>query len=99
VRDAVDVLLEAVPAHVDMARLRDVLLKVPGVVDVHDLHVWTISTGMYALSAHLVVGDASVCNNDDILGAAKYELLAHFHIDHTTIQIESGDYAHAGEVH
>ena len=99
VKDAVDVLLEAVPAHVDMARLREVLLKVPGVSEVHDLHVWTISTGMYALSAHLVVGDAAVCNNDEMLLAAKHELLHHFGIDHTTIQIETAAYAHAGEVH
>lgn len=99
VRDAVDVLLEAVPAHVDMTRLREVLLKVPGVREVHDLHVWTISTGMYALSAHLVVEDGLVCNNDQMLLAAKHELLHHFGIDHTTIQIESGAYAHAGEVH
>lgn len=99
VKDAVDVLLEAVPAHVDLEQVRELMGKVQGVQAVHDLHVWTISSGMYALSAHLVVADPMVCNNDDILTAVKHELFDRFGIDHTTIQIESQAYAHLGEVH
>lgn len=99
VKDAVDVLLEAVPAHVDLEQVRSLMAKVPGVQAVHDLHVWTISSGMYALSAHLVVADPMVCNNDDILSAVKHDLFDRFGIDHTTIQIESESYAHLGEVH
>ena len=66
---------------------------------VHDLHVWTIASGMYALSAHLVVEDPKVSNNDAILTSVKHELFDRFGIDHTTIQIESETYAHLGEVH
>ncbi|WP_434379809.1 cation diffusion facilitator family transporter [Melittangium boletus] len=99
VRDAVDVLLEAVPAHVDLSELKRLLGEVEGVSDVHDLHVWTISSGMYALSAHLVVADPKVSNNDDILTTVKHLLFDRFGIDHTTIQIESETYAHLGEVH
>lgn len=99
VRDAVDVLLEAVPAHVDMEAVRRILTSVPGVTAVHDLHIWTISSGIYALSAHLVVADPVCHNNDTILSAVKHELLDRFGIDHTTIQIESETYAHLGEVH
>ncbi|WP_163989161.1 cation diffusion facilitator family transporter [Pyxidicoccus caerfyrddinensis] len=99
VRDAVDVLMEAVPAHVDMAHIKELMLKVNGVTAVHDLHVWTISSGVYALSAHLVVQDPMVCNNDEILSAVKHDLYDRFGIDHTTIQIESETYAHMGEVH
>ena len=99
VRDAVDVLLEAVPAHVDLSAVRQLMSKVAGVTAVHDLHVWTISSGIYALSAHLVVLDPSACNNDQILSAVKHELFDRFGIDHTTIQIESETYAHLGEVH
>ena len=99
VKDAVDVLLEAVPAHVDLEQVRELMGRVQGVQGVHDLHVWTISSGMYALSAHLVVADPMVCNNDDILSAVKHELFDRFGIDHTTIQIESEAYAHLGEVH
>jgi cobalt-zinc-cadmium efflux system protein len=98
-RDAVDVLLEAVPAHVDLDSVRLLLQRAEGVVAVHDLHVWTLSSGLYALSAHLVVCDPAVCNNDEILSAVKHELLGRYGIDHTTIQIESETYAHAGEVH
>jgi len=99
VRDAVDVLLEAVPSHVDLEAVRDIMAKVPGVSAVHDLHVWTISSGIYALSAHLVVADPMTCNNDQILSAVKHDLFDRFGIDHTTIQIESETYAHLGEVH
>nr|WP_281404560.1 cation diffusion facilitator family transporter [Pyxidicoccus fallax] len=99
VRDAVDVLMEAVPAHVDMAQIKELMLRVKGVTAVHDLHVWTISSGVYALSAHLVVQDPMVCNNDEILSAVKHDLYDRFGIDHTTIQIESETYAHLGEVH
>ncbi|HEX4802203.1 MAG TPA: cation diffusion facilitator family transporter [Myxococcaceae bacterium] len=99
VRDAVDVLLEAVPAHVDLAAVRQLMSRIPGVVAVHDLHVWTISSDIYALSAHLVVLDPMVCNNDEILSSVKHELFDQFGIDHTTIQIESETYAHLGEVH
>ncbi len=99
VRDAVDILLEAVPAHVDMEAVREIMKAVPGVLAVHDLHVWTISSGIYALSAHLVVADPNVCHNDAILSAVKHELFDRFGIDHTTIQIESETYAHLGEVH
>ncbi|HYR55408.1 MAG TPA: cation diffusion facilitator family transporter [Myxococcaceae bacterium] len=99
VRDAIDVLLEAVPAHVDLDAVRQLMAQIPGVTAVHDLHVWTISSGIYALSAHLVVLDPMVCNNDVILSSVKHELFDQFGIDHTTIQIESETYAHLGEVH
>lgn len=99
VREAVDVLLEAVPRHVDMLAVREVLGEAEGVREVHDLHVWTITSGIYALSAHLVVADPMVCNNDEILSAVKHKLLERFGIDHTTIQIESETFHHLGEVH
>ena len=99
VRDATDVLLEAVPAHVDLDAVRQLMAQISGVTAVHDLHVWTISSGIYALSAHLVVLDPMVCNNDVILSSVKHELFDQFGIDHTTIQIESETYAHLGEVH
>jgi cobalt-zinc-cadmium efflux system protein len=99
VKDAVDVLLEATPEHVDMEAVRALMARADGVVAVHDLHVWTISSGIYALSAHLVVTNAKSCDNDSILSAVKHELFDRFGIDHTTIQIESETYAHLGEVH
>jgi cobalt-zinc-cadmium efflux system protein len=86
VREAVDVLMEAVPAHVDLDRLGRALRAVPGVDEVHDLHVWTLTTGRYALSAHVVAGPRA---GDDALLAAVTEVCRReFGIDHTTIQVE-----------
>jgi cobalt-zinc-cadmium efflux system protein len=69
------------------------------VIAVHDLHIWTISSGLYALSAHLVVHVEALGRNDEILAAVKGSLRRTFGIDHTTIQIESADYAHVDDAH
>jgi len=87
VREAVDVLMEAVPAHVDLDALRRSLERVPGTDEVHDLHVWSLTTGRYALSAHAVVAvdhDA----DDAILAAMAAVCAREFRIEHVTIQIE-----------
>ena len=55
IREAVDVLMEAVPRHIDLDELRRTLEEVPGATEVHDLHVWSLTTGHCALSAHAVV--------------------------------------------
>src|SRR6058998_1410834 len=86
VREAVDVLMEAVPAHIDVETLRLALERVPGTAEVHDLHVWSLTTGRCALSAHAVVNGAT---RDDAILAAMAELCAReFQIEHVTIQIE-----------
>jgi len=86
VRESVDVLMEAVPAHVDLGELRKALLCVPGMADIHDLHVWTVTTGHYALSAHAVV-DGTVAD-EGILDSIEAVLAERFSIDHVTIQLE-----------
>src|SRR6266478_1936902 len=87
VREAVDVLMEAVPAHIDVEALRRSLERVPGTDEVHDLHVWSLTTGRYALSAHAVV--AVDHDADDAILAAMAAICAlEFHIEHVTIQIE-----------
>ena len=86
VREAVDVLMEAVPAHIDVEALRRALEGVAGAREVHDLHVWSLTTGRYALSAHAVIDE---CVADDALLTAMAATCARdFHIDHVTIQIE-----------
>ena len=97
VREAVDVLLESVPAHLDTEAIEKAMAAVPRVKAVHDLHVWTIATGMYALSAHVVVERAACADSDEILRRLKSEVATKFHIDHTTLQIESEVYEHHGE--
>ncbi|HEX2574050.1 MAG TPA: cation diffusion facilitator family transporter [Polyangia bacterium] len=97
VRDAVDVLLEAVPLDVDLYGVNSALGRVQGVREVHDLHVWTITSGMRALSAHLVVDTASLPAADRVLGDVKALLAREFRITHSTIQIESGGYDMQGQ--
>jgi cobalt-zinc-cadmium efflux system protein len=86
VRESVDVLMEAVPPHVDVEELRARLEAVPGTQEVHDLHVWTLTTGHYAMSAHAVVG--SGVTTDAVVDAMAATCAEHFRIDHVTIQVE-----------
>jgi cobalt-zinc-cadmium efflux system protein len=89
-----DILMESVPRHLAIEEVCGAMGEVSGVLAVHDLHVWTISSGLYALSAHVVVGEVDLGRNDAILDDVKGQLRARFGIDHTTIQIESAGYAH-----
>lgn len=89
-REAVDVLLEASPRGVDLDEVRAHLAAVPGVVDVHDLHAWTITSGMPVLSVHVTVTDRvveerGVCELLDELSGC---VAGHFDVDHATFQIE-----------
>ena len=86
VREAVDVLMEAVPAHVDVDELERALAAVEGVEEVHDLHVWTLTTGRYALSAHVVARDR--VGDDGLLAALSEVCRRDFQVEHTTIQVE-----------
>jgi cobalt-zinc-cadmium efflux system protein len=86
-RQAVNVLLEGVPAHLDLSAIEAAMLRVPGVRRVHDLHVWTLTSGREAMSAHVVVRD--VRESERLLEALHTVLHARFGIDHTTIQIET----------
>lgn len=98
VREAVDVLLEAVPAHLEYGEVCRTIGAVEGVSAVHDVHVWTITSGLYALSCHVVVDAHRAEDNDLILQRIKGVLLDRFAIDHTTVQIESEAYEGAGPV-
>jgi len=86
VRDGVDVLMESVPAHIDLDQLREDLLAVQGAEEVHDLHVWCLSTREIALSAHCVV--ASAADQDRVLSEMSHLLQSKFNIHHMTVQLE-----------
>jgi cobalt-zinc-cadmium efflux system protein len=94
-----DILMEAVPRHLDVGAVSQQMARCDGVIAVHDLHIWTISSGLTALSAHVVVHADAMGRNDEILTAVKGGLRRTFGIDHTTIQIESATYAHVDDVH
>lgn len=89
-REAADVLLEAAPAGVDMIHVRDHILSCGGVVDVHDLHAWTITSGVPVLSAHVVVDDQVLRDTGvgPVLDRLQACLLGHFDVEHSTFQIE-----------
>jgi len=86
-KQAVNVLLEGVPAHLDLAEIETALRSAPGVKRVHDLHVWTLTSGREAMSAHVEVEAGTP--PDRILDELHLVLHARFGIDHTTIQIET----------
>jgi cobalt-zinc-cadmium efflux system protein len=88
-RDSVHLALHAVPASVDYEKTRAYLVGLPGVRDVHDLHIWGLSTTATALSAHLVMNGAHP--GDAFLAGVDNDLRAHYGIDHATLQIEIGD--------
>ncbi|HEV7188008.1 MAG TPA: cation diffusion facilitator family transporter [Blastococcus sp.] len=95
-REAFDVLLEAAPRGVDMAEVRAHILGVDGVLDVHDLHAWTITSGSPVLSAHVVVTDEALAagHGGRVLDALCSCLGDHFDLAHCTFQLEAA--AHAG---
>ena len=99
VSEVTDILMEAVPRHLDAEQVARAMERAEGVVAVHDLHIWTISSGMYALSAHVVVGPDCLARCDDILHEVKGALRGNYRIDHTTLQIESVEYDHTHDAH
>ena len=86
-REAVGVLLEGTPANVDLAQVRTAMANVSGVVDVHDLHVWSLTSGNNALSAH-VVRDSAV-PHEELLARVRATVKNAFPIGHLTLQVES----------
>jgi cobalt-zinc-cadmium efflux system protein len=89
-RDSVDVLMEAAPKGVDMAEVERHILEAPGVRDVHDLHAWTITSGMNVVSAHVVLGPEGVPG--DVLDHLGRCLADDFDIDHSTFQLETPEH-------
>jgi cobalt-zinc-cadmium efflux system protein len=94
-RETLDVLLEAAPKNVDMAEVRAHILALPGVEDVHDLHAWTITSGMPVLSAHVVVGSDTLdaIGNEKMLHELQGCIGDHFDVEHCTFQLEPGGHA------
>jgi cobalt-zinc-cadmium efflux system protein len=85
-RQAVNVLLEGTPAHLDLREIEAAMTGIPGARRVHDLHVWTLTSGREAMSAHVVIDD--VRQSERLLEALHAVLHARFGIDHTTIQLD-----------
>jgi cobalt-zinc-cadmium efflux system protein len=89
VRESIDILMQATPRHLDLGEVQRTLEAVEGVQRIHDLHIWTLTSGLFTLTAHVVVNG----NHDhhvllDVLEKTIYE---RFGIDHITIQLEPQD--------
>lgn len=91
-RHSLDLAMDAVPPQIDPHQVESYLAGLPGVVAVHDLHIWGMSTTEVALTVHLVKPDAEI--DDALLTEIQHELHERFGIDHTTVQFERGDTAH-----
>jgi cobalt-zinc-cadmium efflux system protein len=91
-RDSVNFSLDAVPPGIDRTKVAAFLQDLPGVAEVHDLHIWGMSTTETAMTAHLVRPGASV--DDDLIHRACEEMKEHFGIGHATLQVEDGRGAH-----
>lgn len=95
-RDATNLALDAVPTGIDTDEVLGYLRDLPGIEDVHDLHIWGMSTTESALTAHLVKPDGAL--DDDLLATIHAELEHRFHIVHSTIQLERSGNGHACEL-
>jgi cobalt-zinc-cadmium efflux system protein len=95
-RETLHVLLEGTPREVDMGALRAAMEAVPGVKAIHDLHVWTLTSGVHALSAHAILAEGAT--HRDVLEALRQRVTSGFPISHVTVQLEErccGEHAHA----
>ena len=90
-KDAVGVLIEGTPADVDLPKLRESLEKIEGVAGIHDLHVWSLTSGVNAMSVHAVLADTA--EHDDVLARVHEHCSEEFKISHVTVQTERGDFA------
>ena len=83
-------LLEGAPDHVDLGEIRSHIIDLPEVVDVHDLHVWTLTSEQPTLSAHVVVSDDCFRNGfaPQVLDRLQHCLGGHFDVEHSTFQLE-----------
>jgi cobalt-zinc-cadmium efflux system protein len=101
-RDAVDVLLEATPKNVDLGAVRQHICGTAGVLEVHDLHVWTVTSGVPVLSAHVVVADDYLAEGGGgrVLDQLAVCLAGHFDVEHCTFQLEPASHlSHERAVH
>ena len=89
-KDAVRVLLEGTPYDVDIVKLRDTIKNIRGIKDVHDLHVWSLTSGVNAMSAHVVI--EGVNSESEMLTTINKTVKSEFMISHTTIQLELPGY-------
>lgn len=86
--ESIDILLEGVPKHIKVDEVAASIQQVMGVEDVHDLHIWTITSGIYAMSAHVRIDDQMVSKSTEVIQLINEKLEHEFSLNHTTLQLE-----------
>ena len=89
VRETLHILLEGTPHSVELGEVRSAMTAIPGVLDVHDLHVWSLTSQSHALASHVQIVEMPISSAETILEGLRSALSSRFHIHHTTIQFES----------
>lgn len=97
-KTVVNILLEGTPSHIDPKRIVERLMQVNGVLGVHDIHVWSITSYVHVLSAHLVVRGQAMKDANGLLNRVKAILQEEFGISHSTLQLEKEGYREVGQV-
>ena len=94
-REATDILLEASPKGIDLEEIRQHMAALPGITDVHELHVWTITSGLPVFSAHVVVDRTIIERGQTAIMLDKLQacLRGHFDVEHSTFQLEPAGHA------
>lgn len=90
--ESIHILMEGTPPTVEVDEVKQALLAIPGVKNIHDLHIWTVTSGIDSLTCHLLIDSEQ--NSQDVLQQAILTIEKHFNIQHTTIQIETSDLQH-----
>jgi cobalt-zinc-cadmium efflux system protein len=93
VRETLHILLEGTPRSVDLAEIRGAMQCIEGVVNVHDLHVWSLTSQSHAMACHVQVVEMQLAECEDVLARINHQLKDHFGIAHATIQIEVSECA------
>ncbi len=88
IRESLNILLEGIPSGMELQRIAEIIRAIPGVNDVHDLHVWSIGSDTHSLSCHVAIADMPASESEGILRLIREQMGERFHIHHTTIQFE-----------
>ena len=88
VRETLNILLEGIPAGIDLKKIREEMQQVEGVVNVHDLHIWSLGSNSRAMACHVTIADIPPSESAVILSRLNHVLRDHFHVSHSTIQFE-----------
>jgi cobalt-zinc-cadmium efflux system protein len=87
-KESVNILLESVPSHINIEAVAEEIAKVQGVQEAYHIHLWTITSGVYALSAHVLIDDQLVSGCRNVIDEIKALLTQKFNVLHSTIQLE-----------